>query len=254
MGFYWKCRQENSKLKCIRSSNGYWRNGERKNLNRYFESTIDTQDELPFSDEELCRELKEAFESTSAEITSDITDDLVEAFLNLLLNYLYVHPVAHYWKSISPDDSSDVLQILNKWKYVRISRRSSKSETLKILERLSNKGLTDRPYILPGTKVQVKGCLMSDKWWNYRHCQSIWDRGMLQPAEVKRSRQLRFRVGDLCRFQKPRLCLVKLFNHFVERILGNDHSSRIWINRICSARFITVFELVDMLFKSIDLA
>ena len=88
------------------------RNGERKKPQSLLESTIDTQDELSFSDEELCRELKEAFESTSAEITSDITDDLVEAVSQFAqANYLYTSG-GTLLKSISPDDSSDVLQIL----------------------------------------------------------------------------------------------------------------------------------------------
>ena len=88
------------------------KSGERTNLQTLLASTFKIQDEPSFSDEELCRELKEAFELTSGEITSDITDELIEAVSQFSkAHYLYSSGGTQL-QNILPDDSTEILQTL----------------------------------------------------------------------------------------------------------------------------------------------
>lgn len=88
------------------------KSGERKNIQTLLTSTLKIQDEPSSSGEQLCQELKEAFELTSGEINSDVTDELIEAvsqFANA--HYLYGSGGTQL-QNILPDDHTEILQTL----------------------------------------------------------------------------------------------------------------------------------------------
>ena len=96
------------------------KSGERTNFQTLLASTLKIQDEPSSSGEELCRELKEAFELTSGEITSDVTDELIEAVSQFAkAHYLYSSGGTQL-QNILPDDHTEILQTLknNKNMYV----------------------------------------------------------------------------------------------------------------------------------------
>lgn len=88
------------------------KNGERTNIQTLLASTLKIQDEPSSTGEELCRELKEAFELTSGEITSDVTDELIEAVSQFAkAHYLYSSGGTQL-QNIFPDDHTEILQTL----------------------------------------------------------------------------------------------------------------------------------------------
>jgi hypothetical protein len=84
----------------------------RTNLQTLLAPTLKMEDEPSSSGEELCRELKEAFELTAGEITSGITDELIEAVSQFAkAHYLYSSGGTQL-QNILPDDFAKVFQPL----------------------------------------------------------------------------------------------------------------------------------------------
>lgn len=86
--------------------------GERKGLQTLLSPMLKIHDEQFLTDEELCQELKEAFERTSLETTSDVTDELVEAISQFAEAHYLFSSCRTMLQSNLPEGSTEILQSL----------------------------------------------------------------------------------------------------------------------------------------------